>query len=57
MVTIVGTIVERWLERQQFGASQVREETSDIDSILQTHSIQLKLKDPRSNSKLGYDLV
>ena len=57
MVTVVGTISERWLERSQFGSSQVRDDAESLDAVLLSHSIQLKLKDPRSVSQYGFVLI
>ena len=53
MVTVVGTISERWLERDQFGSNPILEDPGSLDAVLQSHSIQLKLKDPRSVSQYG----
>ena len=57
MVTVVGTISERWLERDQFGSNPILEDPGSLDAVLQSHSIQLKLKDPRSVSQYGLVLL
>ena len=57
MVNIIGTISERWLEWQQYQtsapASNSLTQDPDLDSVLSSCSIQLKLKDPRLSSKAG----
>jgi hypothetical protein len=62
MVNVVGTISERWLERCQFGSpsgssqsgSSQPQEDPELDSILKSCTIQLKLTNQYVGLQSGY---
>jgi len=57
MVNVVGTISERWLERCQFGSpsgSSQPQEDPELDSILKSCTIQLKLTNQNIGLQSGY---
>ncbi len=51
MIDIVGTISDRWLDRQQFHTNNLPVQDPELDSVLSSCCLKLKLKDPESSSQ------
>ncbi len=51
MIDIIGTISDRWLDRSPLYINNLPVQDAELDSVLSSCCLNLKLKDPDSSSQ------